>query len=129
MWVSVRSSETDLLFAISFSVAVFQLIFPFLIYNDVMLMPGALWLAKYAACIRACSPRYRLLWNLSAISLGSGFAATAALSMVNLILAGAASKLWSFPLVAAWILPLTVFLALAACAATPPVISQLWRAE
>jgi hypothetical protein len=105
-----------LLFAISFSIAAFQLIFPFLIYNEVLLLPAALWLLKYAGHIRTRSQWHKLLWSLSWIALSAGVATAAGLSLLNLLVPGAALKLWELPLLAAWIYPGTILLALASCA-------------
>lgn len=43
-YVSYSFRRADPLFAIAFSVAAFELIFPFLIYNEIALLPAALWL-------------------------------------------------------------------------------------
>lgn len=51
--VSYKFCESDLLFAISFSIAVFQLIFPFLLYNEILLVPAGLWLVRSQAAARA----------------------------------------------------------------------------
>jgi hypothetical protein len=116
IWVGVRFCDSDLLFAISFSIAAFQLIFPFLIYNEVLLLPAALWLLKYAGHIRTRSQWHKLLWSLSWIALSAGVATAAGLSLLNLLVPGAALKLWELPLLAAWIYPGTILLALACCA-------------
>ncbi len=116
--VSYRWRESDFLFAISFSIAVFQLLFPFLIYNEVVLLPAALWLLRNAAPINAAGQLYTLLSCSTWIVLGTGFAASIALSVANLVTSGSALKLWELPLVAAWIYPWSVFAALSAWAAT-----------
>ena len=125
VWVALRFGEEDLLFALSFSIAAFQLVFPFLIYNEVLLLPAALWLLKHAGAIQGRSQGHKLLWNLSWIVLASGVVAAAGLSLLDIIRRGAASSLWELPLLAAWIYPVPTFLVLAACAVPRTVKSRL----
>ena len=107
-----RWRESDFLFAMSFSIAVFQLLFPFLIYNEVVLLPAALWLLKNAARINAAGQLYTLLSYSTWIVLGAGFAASIALGAGDLVAPGSALRLWELPLIAAWIYPWSVFAAL-----------------
>jgi hypothetical protein len=74
VWVSHKFCESDLLFAISFSIAVFQLIFPFLLYNEILLVPAALWLMRSPAAARGGWPGLRAVLELflGATGLGCG---------------------------------------------------------
>jgi hypothetical protein len=114
--VSYRWRESDFLFAMSFSIAAFQLLFPFLIYNQIMLLPAALWLLKNASRINAADQLCGLLSSCSWIVMATGFASSIALCVGNLVVHGSALKLWELPLLAAWIYPCSVFLALSAWA-------------
>jgi hypothetical protein len=114
--VSYRWRESDFLFAMSFSIAIFQLLFPFLIYNEIILLPAVLWLLKNAPRINAAGQLYALLSGCSWIVLGAGFASSIGLSVSDIVLRGSALKLWELPLIAAWIYPWSVFLTLSAWA-------------
>ncbi len=116
IWISCRYRDQDLLFAISFSVAAFQLLFSFQIYNEVLLLPAALWLAGNAGKINARGQLHTLLYCCTWIVLGVGWAAAAGLSLANLIVPGAGLTLWQLPLLTAWIYPLPVLATLALCA-------------
>jgi hypothetical protein len=114
--VSYRWRESDFLFAMSFSIAVFQLLFPFLIYNEIILLPAVLWLLKNTPRINAAGQRYALLLGCSWIILAAGFASSIGLSVSDIAVRGSALTLWELPLIAAWIYPWSVFLALSAWA-------------
>jgi hypothetical protein len=114
--VSYRWRESDFLFAMSFSIAVFQLLFPFLIYNEIILLPAVLWLLKSAPRIDAADQLYALLLGCSWIILAAGFASSIGLSVSDIAVRGSALTLWELPLIAAWIYPWSVFLALSAWA-------------
>ncbi len=120
VWVSCRYCDQDLQFAVSFSIAAFQLLFPFQIYNEVLLLPAALWLAKNASKFTSRGQLHILLYGCSWIVLGAGWAAAIGLALANLIAPGAGVKLWQLPLLTAWLYPVGVWLALAAYAAFPP---------
>lgn len=116
VWASYSFRESDLLFAISFSIAAFQLVFPFLLYNEVLLLAAVLWLLHNAEVVRARGQLNTLLWNSAAIALASGWAASIGLTAFNLLAPGSTAGLWQLPMVAAWIFPWTVFLVLSAFA-------------
>src|SRR5664279_1625489 len=65
--------DSDLLFAIGFSVAAFQLMFPFQIYNEVPLLPAVLWLLLQRRERRRRSQLFTLLLSCLWIVLGSGW--------------------------------------------------------
>lgn len=114
IWVSYKFCESDLLFAISFSIAVFQLVFPFLLYNEILLVPAALWLARSPAAAKTSGPLFELLWSCSWMLLAAGETAMFGLTVSNLIAPGSGLKLWQFPFVVLWLYPWAVLLALAA---------------
>lgn len=116
VWVSFEFSGSDLLFSVSFSIAAFQLLFPFQVYNEVLLLPAALWAAMNRDKIRERGQLHVLLFGCAWIALGSGWIATLALSLLDIVAPGAGVKLWQLPLVAAWLYPMLLFAALAAFA-------------
>jgi len=118
LWSSFQFCDSDLLFAISFSVAAFQLLFPFQIYNEVLLLPAVLWSAANAARIRARGQLPVLLFGCAWTVLGSGSAAAVTLALGNILAPGSGVKFWQLPLVAAWLYPMLLFVALAMFAAS-----------
>lgn len=117
-WVSFEFSNADLLFSVSFSVAAFQLLFPFQIYNEVLLLPAALWAAMNVDRIRERGQLPVLLFGCAWIALASGWAATLALSLWDIAAPGSGVQLWQLPLVAAWLYPMLLFAAYATFAAS-----------
>ena len=111
--VSRKYREQDLMFAVCFSITTFDLLFPFQIYNQVLLMPVALWLAANASKIRRRGELHSLLYSCTWIVLGAGWAACVGLSLANLLFSGAGLTLWQLPLLTAWLYPFVVFAALA----------------
>ena len=111
--VSFKLSDVDLWFAVCFSIAAFQLLFPFQIYNEVLLISVALWMAVNRTSINARGQLHTLLFSCTWIILGSGWIAALALSTSNMIAPGSALKLWELPLVACWFYPFAAFAALA----------------
>lgn len=114
--VNWRWRESDFLFAMSFSIAVFQLLFPFLIYNEIVLLPAALWLLKNSPRINAAGQMYTLLSYGTWIVLAAGFMASLGLSASNILIRGSALALWELPLIAAWVYPWSMFITLSAWA-------------
>jgi hypothetical protein len=114
--VGCKYRDQDLLYAVSFSIAAFQLLFPFQIYNEVLLLPAALWLANHAGEIKFRGQLHALLYYCTWIVLGVGWAATIGLSLANLLAPGAGLTLWQLPLLTAWLYPPAVFATLALCA-------------
>ncbi len=122
--VSYRWRESDFLFAMSFSISAFQLLFPFLIYNEIILLPAALWLLKNAPRISTGSQLHALLSGCTWIVLATGFAAGIGLSAADVLVRDSALKLWELPLIATWVYPWSMFIALSGWA-----ISQYSRAH
>jgi hypothetical protein len=122
VWASCRYRERDLWFTVSFSIASFQLLFPFQIYNEVLLAPAALWLAANQSEINSRGQLHTLLYSCTWIVLATGWTAAIGLSAANLIAPGAGLTLWQLPLLTAWLYPISVWLALAAYAASPPAM-------
>lgn len=114
--VSYRWRESDFLFAMSFSIAAFQLLFPFLLYNEIILLPAVLWLLKNTLRIHAAGQLHALLFYSTWIVLAAGTAACIGLSLSHLVVGGYSPTLWELPLVAAWIYPWTVLMTLSAWA-------------
>ncbi len=114
--VSYRWRESDFLFAMSFSIAVFQLLFPFLIYNEIILLPATLWLLKSAPRINAAGQFHTLLSCSAWIVLAAGFAASIGLSASEIVFRCSDLKLWELPLIAAWVYPWSMFVSLGAWA-------------
>jgi hypothetical protein len=121
LWVAHRFCESDLLFAISFSIAVFQLIFPFLLYNEILLLQAALWLLRSPAAARGAGQLFELFWSCTWALLAIGAVAMFGLSLSNLIIPGSGLRLWQLPFVMAWLYPWSVLLALAAYAISPQI--------
>jgi hypothetical protein len=115
-YVSYRYREADPLFAIAFTVGACQLVLPFLIYNEVALVPAALWLMKNDTRIRKSGQVVALLSACSWIVLGAGLVSTVGLAISNILAPGAGMKLWQLPLIAAWCYPPAIFAALVAVA-------------
>ena len=113
VWASWKFQDTDLLFAVSLSVASFQLLFLFQIYNEILLLPALLWLVENAGAIRARGQLHRLLLGCVWILLATGWAGAAGLTALNRLLPGWGLTLWQLPLAAAWLCPWAVFLTLA----------------
>lgn len=112
-WVSFEFGDTDLLFSVSFSIAAFQLLFPFQLYNEILLLPAALWAAINKDRIRKRGQLHVLLFSCAWIALASGWIATLALSLWDILSPGAGVRLWQLPLVAAWMYPMLLFAAYA----------------
>jgi len=101
------------MFAVCFSIAAFQLLFPFQIYNEILLVPVALWLAGNARHIQRRGQLHTLLYSCTWIVLGAGWAASVGLSLANLLFSRAGLTLWYLPLLTAWLYPFSVFVTLA----------------
>ncbi len=126
-WVSVEFCSSDLLFAVSFSVAAFQLLFPFQLYNQVLLLPAALWAATNADRIRERGPLPVLLFGCTWSALAGGWIAAIALTVWNIAAPGSGIRLWQLPLVAAWLYPMLLFAAFAIFAASSLLPRQRTR--
>jgi len=113
IWVSWRWRDSDLLFAVCFSIAVFQLIFLFHMYNEVMLLPAVLWFVSNAAERQARGQLFVLLQGCLWIVLGAGWIATLGLSIRNLVYPGSAARLLDFPMAFVGLFPFVVVLVLA----------------
>jgi len=116
VWVSFKFQDSDLLFAISFSTAAFALIFPFQLYNAVLLFPAVLWLIANSKIVMAHGQLLTLLYSCTWIVLGAGWASATALSLSNLLVPGSGLMFWQVPFAAAYLYPYTVAACLGACA-------------
>jgi hypothetical protein len=123
IWVAVRWPESDLLFAVSFSIAAFQLLFPFQLYNEVLLIPPMFWILSNGKRIRSGGQIQLLLSYCVWILLGASWVSSLILCIFELIFRGSALAAWTFPLVSLFFLPLAVFGLLAVCAITSSVAS------
>jgi hypothetical protein len=128
VWVSFKFRDSDLLFALSFSVAVFQLLFPFQIYNTVLLFPAALWMTANAGNIKARGQWHTLLYFCTWIVLGAGWASAAGLSLSNALVPGSGLMFWQLPLATAYLYPFAVVTCLGACAVSKPAPAPRLRA-
>ena len=122
IFVSYRFHQTDLLFAVSYSVTAFQLIFPFQIYNEILLLVPTIWIVKNAETLDACGQLQSLVKACAWILLASEWISQAGLSIADLLRPGSLRDLWTVPLVAAWLYPWTAFLTLAL------VVFSRWKA-
>ncbi|MGC2109278.1 MAG: glycosyltransferase family 87 protein [Candidatus Korobacteraceae bacterium] len=129
VWVNIRLQSSDFLLAISFSISAFQLLFPFQIYNEVLLLPAALWIAINGARIRARGQLYVLLFASTWICLAMGWVSAFGLSLSNILAPGSGVKLWQLPLIAAWLYPFALFSALAAYAVAESRIADKSRSR
>ena len=126
--VSFRFHDFDLLFAISFSVAVFQLLFPFQIYNTVLLLPAALWLTANANNVKVRGQLHNLLYSCTQIVLSAGWASAAGLSLSNALVPGSGLMFWQLPLATAYLYPFAVVTCLSVCAVSKPAPALRLRA-
>ena len=126
--VSFRFHDFDLLFAISFSVAVFQLLFPFQIYNTVLLLPAALWLTANANNVKVRGQLHNLLYSCTQIVLSAGWASAAGLSLSNALAPGSGLMFWQLPLATAYLYPFAVVTCLSVCAVSKPAPALRLRA-
>jgi hypothetical protein len=129
LWVSYRFCESDLLFAISCSIAVFQLVFPFLLYNEILLIPVALWLLRRPRATKPTEQLFELLWGCSWALLAIAAAAMFGLTVANLVVPGSGLKLWQVPFVMAWLYPWSVLLALSSYVVSRPANGCLAKAR
>jgi hypothetical protein len=113
VWTGLKFRETDLLFAIAFSTAAFQLMLQFQIYNELLLLPATLWILERASEIKAKGQFPILLWACSWVLLGAGWTSQVALAAANLLAPSSGVALWQAPLAAAWLYPWPLFLTLA----------------
>lgn len=125
VWISLEFRETDLLFAIAFSTAAFQLMLQFQIYNELLLLPATLWILERASEIKARGQLPNLLWACSWILLGAGWASQVALAAANLLAPSSGVALWQAPLAAAWLYPWPLFLTLALSTASAYPAAQM----
>src|SRR5664279_3936576 len=109
LWISWQWCDSDLLLAIGFSIAAFQLMFPFQIYNEVLLLPAVLWLLLQRRERRRRSQLFTLLLSCLWIVLGNGWTSALGLSVVNLLYPGSAGRFIAFPMLSVWLLPYAVF--------------------
>ncbi len=116
VWVSFKFHDSDLLFAIGFSAAVFQLLFPFQIYNTVLLLPAALWLTANANHVKVRGQLHNLLYSCTRIVLGAGWASAAGLALANVLVPGSGLMFWQLPLATAYLYPFAVAACLGVCA-------------
>ena len=117
LWVSWRWRESDLLFAVGFSVAVFQLIFPFQMYNEVLLLPAILWLLAHPPSTSPLQQLFSLLHGLVWVLLAWAWLAMMALDTGNLLYPGSAQHQPGFPMMSFWLLPYVMMVVLLAHAA------------
>jgi hypothetical protein len=120
VWVSFKFQASDLLFAVSFSAAVFQLLFPFQIYNAVLLFPAVLWLIANTNTIMARGQLLTLLYSCTWIVLGAGWISAAGLSFSNALVPGSGLMFWQVPLAAAYLYPFAVAACLGVYAVSKP---------
>ena len=117
VWVSWRLREEDPMLAICFSITAFQLVFPFVMYNEAMLLPAVLWLALTTDKGSNGSQLFTLLHTMVWITLTAEWVAIFCLSLTNLLHPGSAGKFIAFALVPIWFLPIAMFAAFAGHAA------------
>jgi hypothetical protein len=117
LWVGWRWRESDLLFAVAFSIAVFQLLFPFQMYNEVLLLPGILWLLAHPPRTSPHFQIFSLLHGLVWVVLGWAWVTMMALGVGNLLHPGAAHSQPAFPMMSFWLLPYVMMVVLLAHAA------------
>jgi hypothetical protein len=114
--VACRLQQRDLLLAISFSIATFQLIFAFQMYNELLLIVPALWVAHKTQELRRAGELPWLLRDLVWVLLGAAWVCEVGFSIADLLAPGSIQGLWDAPLVALWLLPWPMFAVLAAAA-------------
>jgi len=119
--VSLNSRLRDPLFAVAFSTAAFELMLPFQIYNELLLLPATLWILAHKDEIQNKGQIRGLLWWSSLALLGAGWTSQVALTVGDLAFPGSGVKLWQVPLTAIWLYPWPLFLTLGACAATSAI--------
>ncbi len=118
---SWRWRKADSRLAIGFSASVFQVLMPFQLYNEVMLMPVVLWAFLQSSRRTGTLPSLlRIsLWGL----LGAGWLTTSAICMAHLIYPPSIARIWSLPIVIAWIFPIAALAYSMTCAGAPSDIA------
>ena len=112
VWVTTRFHRSDLLLAISFSIAAFQLVVPVQLYNEVVLLVPTIWIAQNRDVVASCGQFASLCRALVWTVLVAGWGSQIGLSIADLLAPGSGQLLWQVPLAAAWIYPWPVFLTL-----------------
>lgn len=102
----------DLLFSVSFSIAALQLIAPFQIYNEVMLLAPLCWIAANAPKIRARGWINGLLVAAVALVVAEGVIVVSGLGLLGLFRPLLAAQFWRVPVLFAFFLPVIVFASL-----------------
>ncbi len=117
--ISWKWREADLVLAISFSVAAILVLVPFQLYNQVMLLPGVLWI-QARRHLAAGAIRRALLHLVSGL-LFLGWATVVIACIARFVYPPALTTLWWFPLIVTWVFPTTllVYLGVYACAQKP----------
>ncbi len=122
---------SDPLLALGFSISVFQVLLPFQLYNEVMLIPAVLWAFIRRSKQTATLPSL-LRWSVWGL-LGTGWLSTCVVCVAHLINPLSIAKVWSLPIVIAWVFPIAVLAYVGACAIVPTpasithlVNSQVW---
>ncbi len=111
---SWRWRSGDPLLAVGFSVCVFQVLMPFQLYNEVMLIPAVLWalVPSSRQTGRTQKLLHLALWGL----LGAGWLSTVVICLGRLIKPASIARIWSLPIAIAWVFPVALLAYLAACA-------------
>jgi hypothetical protein len=110
-------------FSVSFSIASMQLIMPFQIYNEVMLLAPIFWFGSHVAEVRSFGWTHQILLAAVWLTLAEEFIAVTALGLIGVFVPVAAAHFWKLPVVFAFFLPAIVFTTLLAY-----VISTTWHA-
>lgn len=124
--VSWKYADRNLLFAASFSIAVFQFLIPYQIYNSVLLFAPFCWIAQN----RHLSEKEnwsRLLMDAVWIALGMLFLITAVLSLIAAASPAVAAGAHTVPLGVSLIIPIVTLLAFSALALSWSVDDQPGR--
>jgi Glycosyltransferase family 87 len=116
----------DPLLAIGFSISVLQVLLPFQLYNEVMLIPAVLWTFIRRSNQTAALPSL-LRWSVWG-GLGIGWVSTLVVCVANLINPLSIAKVWSLPIVIAWVFPIAVLAYLGSCASTEGGSEHGWPA-
>ena len=108
LFASWKYRNTDPQLAVGFSVAAFSVVFPFQVYNQIMLAPAVFWIV-----LRPDATGGKLFSGLRAcvlILLCAEWGTAALLAVVHPISISprAIGSLWALPFMLAWVLPLVV---------------------
>jgi hypothetical protein len=115
-------------FTVSMSIAALQLIMPFQIYNEVMLLAPIFWIASHCDEVRSFGWIHQILVAAMWLTLAEGFMAVTALGVMGAFVPVIAAHFWKLPVVFAFFMPAIVFATLLAYVISATRSRRIWDA-